>query len=654
MEPAGDLKVAAQVKEPLVDELRAQTKDIQTRPSFAESIKRKGKLLQVVLRKEDGLTARRVIVGIGRSGNFRKLGVAGEELDKVYNRLHDPKDYGGKNCLVVGGGDSAMETAIALVKAGANVTISYRSKEFSRAKPENIEMVLQLAKNPAAPAEVIEPKSERITTAAGEFMGKDMRPGSLRLMLGSKVKRIAERDVALVNGDGKDETIPNDVVFAMIGREAPLGFFRRSGIRISGEWSPGRIASLVFVLAVCTFIYHWKKTGLGGFDHLPILRNIARIGDVWASKGWFPYNVTAGWGDAQSPLSQTLKITLGEPGFYYSTVYCILIVVFGLRRIQRRQTPYVRLQTWTLAAFQIIPLFLLPYIILPWLGHAGVFDHGVMGKVADALFPKAGYGHGREYWRAFGFILAWPLFFWNVFTSQPMWTWLTISAIQTFVIIPGIIYVWGKGAYCGWICSCGALAETMGDAHRTKMPHGPFWNRLNLAGQVILAVAFLLLGLRILGWMHIGWAERGFSAIFHDAPVINYAWLVDLVLAGIVGVGLYFHFSGRVWCRFFCPLAALMHIYARFSRFGILAEKKKCISCNVCTSVCHMGIDIMNFANKGVPMKDPECVRCSACVQNCPTGVLAFGQTDQAGVPIKFDHIPASPVRMREGTGAGH
>ena len=127
----------------------------------------------------------------------------------------------------------------------------------------------------------------------------------------------------------------------------------------------------------------------------------------------------------------------------------------------------------------------------------------------------------------------------------------------------------------------------------------------------------------------------------------NYKWIVDVFLGGIIGVGLYFKYSGRVWCRFFCPLAALMHIYARFSRFRIFPEKSKCISCNVCTSVCHQGIDIMNFANKGLPMQDPECVRCSACVQQCPTGVLAFGHYDGEH-RVVLDKIPASPVRMRE------
>ena len=97
-----------------------------------------------------------------------------------------------------------------------------------------------------------------------------------------------------------------------------------------------------------------------------------------------------------------------------------------------------------------------------------------------------------------------------------------------------------------------------------------------------------------------------------------------------------------------------MHIYARFSRFRILADKKKCISCNVCTSVCHQGIDVMNFANKGAAMADPECVRCSACVQSCPTGVLRFGQINvRSGEVIREDRLAASPVRLAEITVQG-
>lgn len=384
----------------------------------------------------------------------------------------------------------------------------------------------------------------------------------------------------------------------------------------------------------CVWLYHWKSGKIPAWGVDPA--------KLWA------------WVDATDPTSllYTLKASASGRSFYYTLTYCLCVFFFGMARIKRRKTPYVKLQTWTLIAIQFIPLFLLPEIILPWMGRNGMFAEGTnLEWIADQFFERYDMiGHERAYWRAYGFILAWPLFVYNFFTATPMWGWIVVGSIQTFVIIPALIYRFGKGAYCGWICSCGALAETMGDTHRHKMPHGPFWNRLNLIGQAFLVFAIVLMILRIGAWVAPdSSAQAGFDFLFQELPVLNYRWFVDLLWAGIIGVGFYFWFSGRVWCRFACPLAALMHVYARFSRFRIVAEKKKCISCNVCTSVCHQGIDVMNFANKGLGMEDPECVRCSACVQSCPTGVLSFGQVDRAtGDVLKTDSLGASPVKMAE------
>ena len=437
--------------------------------------------------------------------------------------------------------------------------------------------------------------------------------------------------------NGTEEVVPNDVVFAMIGREPPLNFFRRSGIRISGEMTPSRWAAMGAFLVFCAVLYNWKS---GGF-----------LSDLFYRHDWFPVSIPKLFAEgARHPetLWGTTLLSAASPSFWYTLAYTFIVATFGVRRIRRRKTPYVTLQTMVLMSIQVVPLFLLPEIILPWLGHNDLIPR----VIADHLFPVCGYGHGREYWRSYGFILAWPLMVYNVFTDQPLTWWLVISLTQTFVIIPTLIYFYGKGVYCGWICSCGALAETLGDTHRTKMPHGPVWNRLNVIGQVILGICFALLGLRVLGWcLPQGSALGGWiKSVFGRQILHTYKWVVDVGLAGIFGYGLYFWFSGRMWCRFACPLAALMHIYSRFSRFGIAADKKKCISCNVCTSVCHQGIDIMNFANKGLPMRDPECVRCSACVQSCPTGVLTFGQFTKTNSVIKLDRLAASPVQMREGT----
>ena len=661
MKLEGGLQFSADIKEALVEEMEQQCKaaGIEVTAARIERIEKKaGELL---LHADDGkaIRARRVIVAIGRSGNFRKLGCPGEELDKVYNRLFDPKEFAGKNVLVVGGGDSALETAIALTMSGAHVTLSYRRKELSRAKPENIAKIDKLVRDASADVQIERPTSERVNVAMTSGMQREKKIGSLKLALGTELTRIEPDRVYLKNGS--DESLPNDIVFTMLGREAPLDFFRRSGIPISGESTIGGWTALTALIALCVFVYSWKSGGFSETWLNPWPENMPRLLDSLG--GWFHSQVAD-----RSTLIGTLAVSLKSRSFYYTFLYSSLIVSFGIARIRRRKTPYVTLQTIVLMLVQVVPLFLLPEIILPWLGYNGAFDHGFGKTMADHLFesyiPQAQYdahqwpvwGHPRAYWRAYGFVLAWPLMVYNVFTDAPIAWWLVIAFVQTFVLIPLLIWRYGKGAYCGWICSCGALAETMGDQQRQKMPHGPFWNRLNMAGQAILAIAFLLLIVRVIGWI---WPQSWAASSFHmllegknaSGQVVNYAsykWFVDVFLGGVIGVGLYFKYSGRVWCRFFCPLAALMHIYARFSRFRIFPEKSKCISCNVCTSVCHQGIDIMSFANKGLPMKDPECVRCSACVQQCPTGVLAFGH--YAGDRrIVLDKIPASPVRMREG-----
>jgi thioredoxin reductase/ferredoxin len=627
LRPRGALHLRDEVhpKETLLSDLRLEMARAGVAPRIArvERVEeRKDGPLRVHVAGGAPLSAHHVLVAIGRSGAFRKLDVPGESLPKVANRLHDPADFAGRRVLVVGGGDTALEAAIALVQGGADVTLSYRGRELSRPKPDNVDKVRALVSDPGAAVAVAQPTSERVTTSTGAFARRGA-PGRLALRMGTRVREIREGDVTLDGPDGP-EVLENDAMFVMVGREAPLDFFRRSGVRIAQEMSRGRWIALGLFVAFCALLYDWKA---GGF-----------LSDAFAARGWFPFFLAAGAAE-RPPLFRVLSISAASPSFWYTLAYSAIVVGFGVRRIRRRKTPYVTVQTATLMAVQVVPLFLLPEVILPWL-HA----HGLLpASLNDALFPACDYGHGREFWRAYGFTLAWPLMVYNVFTHQPIWAWLAISLVQTAVILPLGIRRFGKGFYCGWICSCGALAETLGDAHRHKMPHGPGPNRLNLAGQGILAVAVALLVARIAGWAlpDGNWIDAHFAS-WLEKP---YKWIVDVTLGGVVGVGLYFWFSGRVWCRFFCPLAALMHVYARVSRFAIVSDKKKCISCNVCTSVCHQGIDVMNFANKGLPMTDPQCVRCSACVQGCPTGVLSFGRMDGAGAVVSVDRLRARPVR---------
>jgi thioredoxin reductase/Fe-S-cluster-containing hydrogenase component 2 len=637
MQPAGELKFDGDVsvKESLLAGLlkKAQDADIQPIIANATHIKRDGKGLRVMLEDGASLKAHKVVVAIGRSGKFRQLKVEGEE--KALNRLHDPKIYADKNVLVVGGGDSAIESALAVSEAGGNVTLSYRKADFTRPKQQNIEKLEQ--------AEAT---------------------GQVTVLRQSRVKKIAGDSVEIFTPDNKEISIQNDAVLSMLGREAPLDFFRRSGMPISGESSAMGWVYFAMFMVFAIALYDWKNFGF--------------LNSVWGATD-FPNampsllsGINAWWQtqvEDRTTLIGTIAVSMKSRSFYYTILYTSCIGIFGWRRIQRRKTPYVTVQTTSLFLIQLIPLFLLPEVFLPWMGYLGMFDAGMGKSFADSLFPAyisaqelanhqwPEWGHPRAFWHAYGFILAWPLNVYNVFTPTPIIGWLIISAIQTFVLIPLLVWKFGKGSYCGWICSCGALAETMGDTQRHKMPHGAFWNKLNMLGQVILIAAFALLIVRIAGWIWTdSWMHTSFDLLLKgensEYKLVNpfsWKWTVDVLIGGVLGVGLYFKFSGRTWCRFACPLAALMHIYARFSKFRIFSDKSKCISCNVCTSVCHQGIDVMNFANKGKPMEDPQCVRCSACVSSCPTGTLTFGEINRkTGDVIKTDSLPASPVQMSE------
>ena len=257
-------------------------------------------------------------------------------------------------------------------------------------------------------------------------------------------------------------------------------------------------------------------------------------------------------------------------------------------------------------------------------------------------------GSYDAYWHAYGFILAWPLLAWIVFSPVPLTWWLIISFVQTFVIIPLIDLALRQRFLLRLDLFLWRLGRDHGRSASRKNAAWSQWNKLNMIGQVILWFAIGLLVLHCIVWAIVS-PETGWQWV-NKWAMMQGMWkpIVDFALAGALGTGLYFALSGRVWCRFACPLAALMHIFTRFSRFRIAVEQKKCISCNACTTVCHQGIDIMNFANKGKHMEDPECVRCSACVQTCPTGVLQFGRVDKEGNVIALDKLAASPVHMRE------
>jgi putative YpdA family bacillithiol system oxidoreductase len=172
--------------------------------------------LQSITHQDDGFEVttskgvyrtKRVLLSIGRRGTPRKLEVPGEDLPKVVYNLVDAEQYQGQRVLVVGGGDSALEAAISIAEQpGTEVTISYRSEAFSRAKEKNRQRLQALV------------EQNRIT-----------------VFFKSTVSKIS-RDQVTLDCDGGIRDLENDAVIISVGGILPTGLLKSIGIEVETKY----------------------------------------------------------------------------------------------------------------------------------------------------------------------------------------------------------------------------------------------------------------------------------------------------------------------------------------------------------------------------------------------------------------------------------
>lgn len=161
----------------------------------------------VVKTNKGGYVTKSVLLAMGRRGTPRKLDVPGEETHKVVYRLVDPEQYKGQAVLVVGGGDSALEAAIAVSEQpDTHVILSYRSAAFSRVKQKNRNLLEQ-----------------------GE------KAGRIQVMLNSSVKEILEHEV-VIDADGKQQRFKNEAVIVCAGGLLPTPLLQKVGIEFETKF----------------------------------------------------------------------------------------------------------------------------------------------------------------------------------------------------------------------------------------------------------------------------------------------------------------------------------------------------------------------------------------------------------------------------------
>ena len=162
----------------------------------------------VVTTSKSVYTTMGVILAIGRRGTPRKLNVLGEDKEKVTYRLIEPELIRNQKVLVVGGGDSAIESALLLAEENNYVTISYRGESFSRLKPKNL---------------------EKINIA--------IKTNKIKALYNSNVIEIKDKSILLTENVSKNNfEIENDLVYIFAGGELPTGFLKRMGINITEKF----------------------------------------------------------------------------------------------------------------------------------------------------------------------------------------------------------------------------------------------------------------------------------------------------------------------------------------------------------------------------------------------------------------------------------
>ncbi|MSP55098.1 MAG: 4Fe-4S binding protein [Myxococcales bacterium] len=279
---------------------------------------------------------------------------------------------------------------------------------------------------------------------------------------------------------------------------------------------------------------------------------------------------------------------------FYGLIYTLAMCIGGWFMLRKHgNSAYHRWRTISLVAVQSVLGFLLP-LVLDFLGRPSYYFSYFFPLKYDILFP--------------GTLKDMPVAVacWFVFGS--------------LVGVPTLVYFQGKRAYCSWICGCGGLAETFGDPWRHLSDRSDrAWRIEQVSIYTVLALVLVMLGLVV------GDAYAADGSAIRDLAGHTksfYGFAIGSVFSGVLGTGLYPLMGSRFWCRFGCPMAAILGLIQKFGQFRITVKKDMCISCGNCSAYCEMGIDVRAYAMAGTDIRRASCVGCGLCAHVCPRGVL--------------------------------
>ena len=342
---------------------------------------------------------------------------------------------------------------------------------------------------------------------------------------------------------------------------------------------------------------------------------------------YFMPDYVVNWTYILDPISKSLNGGLASQWFVYGFLYCIIMLVMATRMyIKYRHNKYQLIRTTSVLFFQIVFAFLIPEIM--------------------TSLNMPGYDFKNAFPLDYDFFFDWNLN--SLLNSGGIGIFILVwGIILTLIIVPVMVYFFGKRWYCSWVCGCGGLAETLGDPYRQHSDKS--LNAWKLERWLIHFVLLFSLVMTLVTLYTYFTGTDSLLGINSQWIKDTYSFLIGAWFAGVIGTGFYPIFGNRVWCRFGCPLAAYLGFVQRFkSRFRITTNGGQCISCGNCSTYCEQGIDVRAYAQKGENIVRSSCVGCGICSAVCPRGVLKLENGPENGRINPTDILLGNDVNLME------
>ena len=351
-----------------------------------------------------------------------------------------------------------------------------------------------------------------------------------------------------------------------------------------------------------------------------------------------PYYIS-NWTRMLDPVSKAMSGHPATHWFVYGFLYCLVMTVMGIRMlIKYRHNNYQLIRTLSVIFFQLAFAFIIPELLVrfeqPYMDLKNIWPLDYDFFTKDEMAKMIGQGSN--------FAIAG----WSTSVGTIMFVW---GIVLILVVVPLLTYFFGKRWYCSWVCGCGGLAETLGDPYRQLSDKSlRAWKIERFVIHGVMVFAILMTGIVL--YQSITGNDQ---LLFLNAYSVKgwYGFMIGAMFSGVVGTGFYPIMGNRVWCRFGCPLTAMMGLIQKFkSRFRITVNGGQCISCGNCSTYCEMGIDVRSYAQRGQDIVRASCVGCGVCSAVCPRGVLKLENSSvdigERTSQLRTIHISENEVRL--------